>query len=497
MSLVALGVGLGIGLRQGGADEADLASEPNENLDRRRAEVHRRVNRSWRFRLRRRRKKVAQLTKEVERLREAVDALSVDESDQADHASAVEETEERRRSVQSLSDRAANAESATAALRQALVDGLLSAAQVEREPFIGSLSARIIEHEEARGLRRDRELRQNLEMDSEESARRLIIGAANRYAESHAVERLRSSLRVDEEAKRRAIYALNPLLEEELQAKVEPSERDNVLSIRVADPFVKELCQRLVLDTDPKQFARRRGVVEEGMRREAAACSQQAIDQLGVGEITGERRRLLDRLRFRHSHRQNQWRHAAEVGFLSGMLAWELGLDASVARRGGLMHDIGKSMTHEVEGGHALLGAEVARSEDECPRVASCIGAHHGDEPPIGSEPLLVAAGDAMSGARPGARVQGGEHHETLVRELERIGRSPRRVETAFTVRGGRELRVMLASEDRQGRRVRISPEEMAKLAASMKAQIEDELTYPGTIDVTVIRRVVAEVTAR
>ena len=140
----------------------------------------------------------------------------------------------------------------------------------------------------------------------------------------------------------------------------------------------------------------------------------------------------------------------------------------------------------------------MARAEDEDDRVvASCIGAHHGDEPPIGLEPYLVAAGDAISGARPGARVQGGEHHETLVRDLERIGRQPHKVENAYTVRGGRELRVLLAMKDRSGRRVKVSPEEMEKIAGSMKERIEGELTYPGTIDVTVIRRVVAEVTAR
>ena len=174
------------------------------------------------------------------------------------------------------------------------------------------------------------------------------------------------------------------------------------------------------------------------------------------------------------------------------MICWEVGLDGPVGRRGGLLHDIGKSLTHDTEGGHAVLGAEVARAEDEHPGVASCIGSHHGDEPPLGLEPYVVAAGDAISGARPGARYQMGEHHEQRLRELDRITKSPRIVDDAYAVHGGREVRVIY-TEDRQGRPIRTSEKQMQTLARSMADQIEAEMEYPGSINVTLIRRVVAQ----
>ena len=484
------------------ASNDGFAEDQSENFRTGERQVRRQVQRKWRFRLRRRQKElkqrrnqVLQLRERVAELRETAEGLVLDDA-------LVQEVDKGRRVVQSLQDKRKNSDERCAALRERLVEGLLASAGVEIEPFTEGMTHRLIERETGRATRFEREERQRLELEVEAQARQLITQCVLRYAESHSVDRLRTSVRAESEEKRDQLVEMTALFEAELGIALEPSERETMLSLRGADPLMKELGQRLLnrlpkSPVDETAFKRLRSTIEEGMRRESAACSQEAIDQLNTGEIVGERRRLLDRLRYRHSYRQNQWRHAAEVGFLSGMLASELDLDVAVARRGGLMHDIGKSMTHEVEGGHAPLGAEVARQEDECPRVASCIGAHHGDEPPIGLEPFLVAAGDAISGARPGARVQGGEHHETMIRDLERIGRTPRKVDNAYTVRGGRELRVLLAMEDRQGRRVKVNPEEMQAIASDMKARIEDELTYPGTIDVTVIRRVVAEAKAR
>jgi len=501
--LAALGVGGVLGYLFAPTDHDDEELDDAADFKRAEREVKRRIQRKWRFRLRRRRKELKQRLGQVERLKTELEQLEFDpfEANQLEATRSAVDT--KRRQVQSLQDRCSGVSARIKQTQEQLTQALLKTTDVDLEEFIEQLNHRLVEQEQGRSVRREREGRQYLEVEAENEARKLIIMGVNRYGESHSVDRLRSSIRVDQSDRRDALLKLSPLFEAELGMALEMApERDQIISIRGADPMKKEASQRILTrmlqgSADEKAFASLRRTVEEGMRRESSACSQRSIDQLGVGEITGERRRLLDRLRYRHSYRQNQWRHAAEVGFLSGMLAWELDLDPRVARRGGLMHDIGKSMTHEVEGGHAVLGAEVARAEDEHPGVASCIGAHHGDEPPLGLEPYLVAAGDAISGARPGARVQGGEHHETLVRDLERIGRNPRKVENAYTVRGGRELRVMLAMEDRNGRRVKVTPQEMETMATEMKSRIEDELTYPGTIDVTVIRRVVAEVTAR
>ncbi len=483
-------------------DAVDDDSDQHREFERAERDVRRRVQRKWRFRLRRRRKELKQRQTQVERLKAELETLILDPLDVNQVEATRSAVDAKRRKVQSLQDRCSAASKRIDEVREQLTHRLVEMTQIDLAEFVDQLTSRLIEQEQGRSVRREREARTRLDLDVENIARRFIILAVQRFDESHAVERLRSSIRVDDPSRRESMLALSPIFESELGMSLETTEREEMISIRGADPLMKEASQRILTrmlqgPVNDKVFASLKRTVEEGMRRESSACSQRSIDQLKVGEITGERRRLLDRLRYRHSYRQNQWRHAAEVGFICGMLAWETELDPQVARRGGLMHDIGKSMTHEVEGGHAVLGAEVARAEDEDPRVASCIGAHHGDEPPLGLEPYIVAAGDAISGARPGARVQGGEHHETLVRDLERIGRQPYKVENAYTVRGGRELRVLLAMKDRNGRRVKVSPQEMEKIAGDMKDRIEDELTYPGTIDVTVIRRVVAEVTVR
>ena len=499
---VALGVGLALGMmmRSGEAfDEGDEALGEYQEAER---ALRRRIQRKWRFRLRRRRKELKQRQSQVERLRAELEHLVLDPVDVQHTEATRSAVDAKRRRVQSLQDRCSGTSKRLEAARQEMTERLIAMTEVEPDEFVVGLTHRLVDQEQDRSVRREREQRTRLELDVENEARKLITLGVQRYNESHAVDRLRSSIRVEDEERREALLALSETFESELGMTLETTDREDMISIRGADPLMKETSQRILTKmlrgpVDAKVFLGLKKTISEAMRRESYDCSQRSIDELGAGAVTGERRRLLDRLRYRHSYRQNQWRHAAEVGFLSGMLAWELDLDPQVARRGGLMHDIGKSMTHEVEGGHAVLGAEVARAEDEDDRVASCIGAHHGDEPPIGLEPFLVAAGDAISGARPGARVQGGEHHETLVRDLERIGRQPHKVENAYTVRGGRELRVLLAMKDRSGRRVKVSPEEMERLAGSMKERIEGELTYPGTIDVTVIRRVVAEVTAR
>ncbi|MDE0881562.1 MAG: HDIG domain-containing protein [Myxococcota bacterium] len=481
------------------------ASEPLDASDESRKdqrELRRFIQRKWRNRLRRKRRELKQRQEQLDDARAELKTLAPDAVDAEKIEEVRSAVEEKNHKVNSLDGQRKAAFSRLDEAREGLVGALLKAADVEAESFTDGLMHGLIQNEEERSVRHQRRASQNLELESENSARQLIENAVYRYAESHSVDRLRSSIRIENSERHQLLLSLSPIFENELGMSLEATEREGMISIRGADPLTKETSQRILSKmlegtADEAVFTSLKHTIEEQMKRQSSACLQEAIDELSAGEITGECRRLLDRLRYRHSYRQNQWRHAAEVGFLSGMLAWELGLDAHIARRGGLMHDIGKSMTHEVEGGHAVLGAVVARGENENAGVASCIGSHHGDEPPVGLEPYLVAAGDAISGARPGARVQGGEHHETLVRDLERIGRNPRKVDNAYTVRGGRELRVLLGMEDRSGRRIKISPDEMKEMASEMKSRIEDELTYPGTIDVTVIRRVVAEVTAR
>jgi len=503
---LVLVVGWSIGQRLGGVSVGrGEGSENRTGKGRSLRRFRQKIERRWRHRIRRRERELATRSAQVEKLELAIETLAVSEQEVAEHEVLVAAAEAAAAEHQSLKDKLSNTRDSVRELAEGLSTALSVHLGVERDEVIEALALRTTELEGARLAQWLRLCHQDLELGTEESARTLIEVCANRYRESHSVDRLRSNIRCRDAEQVSHLAAFSGWFEEQGKMTLTPSDREGFLVIGGADPWWKE-CIRRSLDTwadrdrpgpDQAALEARVAAVQAVMFKESKKCFDGTIKELDVGAITGESRRLLDRLRYRHSYRQNQWRHAAEVGYLSGMLAWELGLDPAVARRGGLMHDIGKAMTHEHEGGHALLGAGVARAEDEHPGVASCIGSHHGDEPPLGDEPFLVAAGDAISGARPGARVQGGEHHEALIKDLERIGRGPRMVDNAYTVRGGRELRVLLATEDRSGRRLRTSPQQMAEIATQLKGEIEAGVTYPGTIDVTVIRRVVAEASAR
>ena len=181
------------------------------------------------------------------------------------------------------------------------------------------------------------------------------------------------------------------------------------------------------------------------------------------------------------SRGQNQWKHAIEAAFLCGMMADELDLDPKVARRAALMHDIGKALTHELDGSHAVIGADYARRLGETEIVANAIGAHHTDEPFNSPYAYLVAAADAMSGARPGARRQMDESYASRLDDLERITRGFRNITEAFAVQGGREIRIYVQED-------RVDDLGAVDLSTAVAKKISQEMRFPGQIRVTVIR---------
>lgn len=193
--------------------------------------------------------------------------------------------------------------------------------------------------------------------------------------------------------------------------------------------------------------------------------------------------RLVGRLNYRTSYSQNQWKHAVEASFLCGMLAAELRLDVKIARRAALMHDIGKSLTHAIDGSHAVIGADYARRLGESEVVANAIGAHHLDEPFGSPYALLVAASDAMSGARPGARHEQEGSHIQRIEDLERIALGVNGVDRCYALQAGRELRVHV-------RENQVSDLRAAEMSAELAQRISEGLVFPGQIKVTVIREI-------
>ena len=210
-------------------------------------------------------------------------------------------------------------------------------------------------------------------------------------------------------------------------------------------------------------------------------AGEQAAFDLGVHGIHPEIIKLIGRLKYRTSYTQNVYLHSLEVAFLCGIMAAELGLNVKQAKRAGLLHDLGKAVDHEVEGSHAVIGAELARKYGETPKIVHAIMAHHEDEKPNSILAILVQAADALSGARPGARREMMETYVKRLGDLERIATSFSGVQSSFAIQAGREIRVMVSSEQ-------VTDDQSVVMARDIAKKIEAEMTYPGQIKVNVIR---------
>ncbi|GIW40495.1 MAG: ribonuclease Y [Candidatus Binatia bacterium] len=222
---------------------------------------------------------------------------------------------------------------------------------------------------------------------------------------------------------------------------------------------------------------------EQEMEEAIREAGQKAILDVGIHGVHPELVKLLGMLKYRYSFAQNVLTHSIEAAFIAGIMAAELGLNEKQAKRAALLHDIGKALTHEVEGSHAIIGAEIARKYGESAKVVNAIAAHHEE---VKAETILaplVDAADALSGARPGARREMLESYVRRLDDLERISASFRGVEKSFAVQAGREIRVIVEPS-------LVSDEQAALLAHDIARKIEQEMTYPGQIKVTVIREV-------
>jgi ribonuclease Y len=217
--------------------------------------------------------------------------------------------------------------------------------------------------------------------------------------------------------------------------------------------------------------------LEQRIKEEGERASFEA----GVHGLHPEELKLLGRLKFRHSYGQNLLQHSVEVAMLAGVLASYLGADAVLARRAGLLHDIGKALTHEVDGTHSTIGVDIARRYHEPPEVINAIEYHHGEAEPASVEAILVAAADAISASRPGARKETVEMYIKRLESLERLATSFPGVEKAYAIQAGREIRVLVKPQE-------VDDLEAAQLARELAKKIESDLEYPGQIKVTVLR---------
>jgi ribonuclease Y len=221
--------------------------------------------------------------------------------------------------------------------------------------------------------------------------------------------------------------------------------------------------------------------VEKEVEQAILEAGRDALFRLGLHPVHDEVLRLLGRLRFRQSYSQNILDHSIEVAHLAALMAAELDADLAVAKRAGLLHDIGKAINHEVEGSHALIGADFLKRHGEPEEIVNAVAAHHDEVPPNGIVAVLISAADALSASRPGARSESMTHYLKRLQGLEEIGGRFAGVDKCYAVQAGRELRVIVRPEE-------LSDEAAEKLARDIAHRIEEELQYPGQIKVTVVR---------
>jgi ribonuclease Y len=259
------------------------------------------------------------------------------------------------------------------------------------------------------------------------------------------------------------------------------------VTISSFDPVRREVA-RLALEklmVDGRIHPGRIEEIVEKARRELDETVRESGDQAAfeanVHGLHPEELMVLGRLKYRHSYGQNLLRHSVEVALLAGLLATNLGADPKLARRAGLLHDIGKALTHEVEGTHVEIGADLARRYHEPPEVINAIGYHHGEEEATSLEAVLVAAADAISASRPGARKETVEMYIKRLQSLEQLATSFTGVDKAYAIQAGREIRVVV-------RPTEIDDAGAAALARDVAKKIEEDLKYPGQIKVTVLR---------
>jgi ribonucrease Y len=336
-----------------------------------------------------------------------------------------------------------------------------------------------------------REIRENARREAEREAKNILALAIQRIAADHTAESTVSVVSLpSDEMKGRIIGREGRNIrafEQATGVDVIIDDTPEAVILSGFDPIRREAArialEKLVVDgrIHPGRIeevvAKARKEVEDSMLQAA----EEVCYELGVHGIHPEIMKVLGRLRYRTSYGQNQLLHAKEVALVAGNMAAEMKLDVTMTKRMGLLHDVGKGLTHEHEGTHVELGWNLCRKYSEPEPVLNAIRAHHDEEPHLYPETFLVTAADAVSGARPGARREMLETYVKRLEKLEEIANSFNGVERCFAIQAGREVRVMVNPED-------ISDTEMSELSERIARRLEDELQYPGQIKVIVIR---------
>lgn len=345
-----------------------------------------------------------------------------------------------------------------------------------------------------------RSIEEQTKEESEKLAKRVISIAISRYASEYIPERTTSSVTLpSDEMKGRLIGREGRnirALEAATGCDLIIDDTPETVIVSCFDP-VRRHIGKSVLESLISDGRIHPGRIEELVEKVTANVNnlikdagEKALLELNIVGMHPELVKTIGQLQFRYSYTQNQYYHVIEVGHLCGLMAAELGLDVKKAKRAGLLHDIGKALTHEIDGSHAVIGADLCAKYGEAPDIVYAVRAHHEDVRPTSWLDFLVIGSDAISGARPGARREQLDNYVRRLEDLERIANNFPGVERSFAIAAGRELRVMVENS-------RINDEQAIMLSRDIAKQIEQDMTYPGQIKVTVIREIRATTLAK
>jgi ribonuclease Y len=326
---------------------------------------------------------------------------------------------------------------------------------------------------------------------AEEKARKIVSLAIQRYAGEHTFETSTATVALNgDDIKGRIIGREGRNIrafEAATGVTVLIDDTPNAVVLSGFDPVRREIAresmERLILDgrIHPTRIEEVVGKVSQEMDETIVRAGEEAVMKLGLPPLHPEIIKILGKLKFRHSFSQNILDHSVEVAQLMALMAAELGVDTVAAKKAGLLHDIGKALNHEIEGAHAIVGADFIKRHGESDEVVNGVASHHDEVPHVGVLGILVSAADAISASRPGARSETMTTYLKRVDSLEKIALSFPGVEKAFAVQAGRELRIVVRPEE-------INDEQSFVLARNVARKIEEDLQYPGQIRVTVMR---------
>ena len=432
--------------------------------------------------------KRAELTKQEQRLTQREDNLDKREDSLTKKSDALEQQKKelanREQEIKKTQDKVNHQ-------HELMVQELEKVAQLTKEEAKTLLSNEILDETRHDVALQVRNIEQTAKEEATNEAKKIITLAIQRCAADHTSETTVSTVSLPSDDMKARIIGREGrnirALENATGIEFIIDDTPEVVILSGFDPIRREVArlslEKLIADgrIHPARIEETVEKVKKELDQEIKQAGESAMFEVGIFGLHPELIKLIGRLKYRTSYGQNVYQHSIEVALLAGLMAQELGLDVNFAKRAGLLHDIGKAVDHEQEGTHIRLGADLAKKYKENANIVNAIEAHHGDVEPKTVEAVLVAAADAISGARPGARRETGTNYVKRLEKLEEIASSFRGVDKSYAIQAGREVRVMVKPDQ-------IDDAQALFLAKDIAKKIESELEYPGQIKVNVIR---------